>query len=265
MTLWDNVWEQVRKEMPEATSRPRTWGGFVGAIVAAALVILIWFPVRLIAEVLKAISTDRKADHRPESEALFRDAYDRAAALPSSTAFAESVLRHVELSPALYDAFETAIRKLYTDNMMLTVPPIPVNLDGLDAIRWRDRLRQEIPRMNESSLVAMRRACLESVEAATVMLPQISGDGNLTAPIASLAPAGRFVEALIRPLASDHFPSFAARYEENVAALSGTPRAKGARSPKTAEPHMFDDPAPFLAGTPYVDILSVALPIAFPR
>jgi len=57
------------------------------------------------------------------------------------------VLRHIELSPALYDAFEAAIRKLYADNMMLTVPPIPLNLDGLDAIRWRDRMRQEIPRM----------------------------------------------------------------------------------------------------------------------
>ena len=94
MSLWDNVWEQVRKEMPEAASRPRTWGGFIGALAAAALVIVIWFPVRLIAEILKAIPTDRKADRRPESETLFRDAYVRAAALPSSTAFAESVLRY---------------------------------------------------------------------------------------------------------------------------------------------------------------------------
>lgn len=264
MSLWESVWEQVRKEMPAAPAQPKTWGSFVGAFVVATLVIAIWFPIRLVAEILKAIPTDRKTDYRPESEALFRDAYERAAGLPSPTAFAESVLRHIELSPALYDTFETAIRKLYADNVMLTVPPIPLNLDGLDAIRWRDRLRQEIPRMNESSLVAMRRACLEGIEAATAMLPKVTGDGDLTAPIASLAPAGRFVEALVRPLTSE-FPTFAARYEENATALSGAPRTKGGRSPKTTEPHMFDDPAPFLAGTPFADILSVLLPIAFPQ
>lgn len=265
MSLWENVWDQVRKEMPEAAARPKTWGGFVGAFVVAALVIAVWFPIRLVAEILKAIPTDRKSDHRPESEALFRDAYERAAALPSPTAFAESVLRHVELPPAVHDAFETAIRKLYADNVMITVPPIPLNLDGLEAIRWRDRLRQEMPRMTESSLVAMRRACLEGIEAATAMLPKLSGDGDITAPVASLAPAGRFVEALVRPLTSDRFPAFAARYQENAAALSGAPRGKSAKSQKAVEPHMFDDPSPFLAGTAFADILAVPLPIAFPQ
>lgn len=265
MSLWENVWEQVRKEMPEGPARPKTWGGFIGALFAAALVIAIWFPIRLVAEILKAIPTDRKTDHRPESEALFRDAYDRAAALPSPTAFAESVLRHIELSPALYDAFETAIRKLYAENIMLTVPPIPLDLDGLEAIRWRDRLRQELPRMTEGSLVAMRRACLDSIEAATAMLPKVSDDGDISAPIASLAPAGRFVEALVRPLTSERFPAFAARYEENATALSGAPRSKTAKTQKHVEPHMFDNPAPFLAGTAFADILTVSLPIAFPQ
>ena len=52
MSLWENVWEQVRKEMPEAPARPKTWGGFVGAFVVAALGIAIWFPIRLVAEIL---------------------------------------------------------------------------------------------------------------------------------------------------------------------------------------------------------------------
>lgn len=265
MNLWDSVWQQIRKEMPEAPSQPRTWGGFVGALIAAALVIAIWFPVRLVAEVLKAIPTGRKPDRGPENQALFREAYERAVELPSPTAFSQSVLRHIELPPALYDTFEAALRRLYADNMMLTVPPIPLDLDGLDAIRWRDRLRQEIPRMNETSLVAMRRACLESVEGAANLLPRAYGDSELTAPIASLAPPGRFVEALVRPLTSGQFPTFAARYEENVTALSDAPRGKGARPPRNVAPHMFDNPAPFLAGTAFENILSVALPIAFPQ
>jgi hypothetical protein len=49
MSLWEIVWEQVRKEMPEAPARPKTWGGLVGAFVVAALVIAIWFPIRLVA------------------------------------------------------------------------------------------------------------------------------------------------------------------------------------------------------------------------
>ena len=35
MSLWENVWEQVRKEMPEGPARPKTWGGFIGALFAA--------------------------------------------------------------------------------------------------------------------------------------------------------------------------------------------------------------------------------------
>lgn len=265
MSLWENVWDQVRKEMPQQASRPRTWGGFFGALFVACAIVAIWFPIRLVAEILKAIPTDRKPDHRAESQALFREAYERAADLPAPSAFADSVLRHTDLSPAMRDAFRKALRSLYSENMMLDVPPIPADLDNLDAIRWRDRLRSEIGRMNESSLIAMRRACLESIEAATALLPDIAGEGEITAPVASLASPGRFVEALVRPLTNNHFPAFVARYEENVAALSGAPRGKAAKPQKPLEPHMLDDPTPFLAGTPFADMLAVPLPIELPQ
>ena len=48
-------------------------------------------------------SSTAAADRRPESEALFRDAYARDAALLSAAAFAESILPYGELS-SLYDA-----------------------------------------------------------------------------------------------------------------------------------------------------------------
>lgn len=265
MTLLETVWEQVRKEIPEGAKHQRTWGGFLGAACAAAVIVAVWFPIRLTAEILKAIPTNKPADHSAESQALFREAYERAADLPSPIAFADSVLRHVELPPALSDAFEEAIRKLYAENMMLSVPPIPADQAGLAGIRWRDRLRREIGRMTEGSLVAMRRACLQGVEAAAALLPKIAGLSEVTAPIASLTSPGQFVESLVKPLASNHFPIFSARYEQNVAALSEPSAGKSTRSSKRAEPKMFDDPSPFLAGTPFENILSVPLPIAIPQ
>ena len=34
MTLWENVWAQVAKEMPRHELRPKSWGAFIGATVA---------------------------------------------------------------------------------------------------------------------------------------------------------------------------------------------------------------------------------------
>jgi hypothetical protein len=265
MSLWDEVWRQVRAEMPQRSPRPKSWAGFFGALMVAAVIVVIWFPIRLIAEILKAIPTDRKPDHSAESQALFRDAFKRAADLPSAFTFAESVLVHTDLPTILRDAFGKALRRLYSENIMLEVPPIPGDLDGLDAIRWRDRLRREIVRMNERSLIAMRRACLSAIEAAAALLPNISGEGEITAPIASLTSPGRFVEALARPLSADLFPAFAERFEDNAAALSGGARGKTAKSQRLPEPHMFEDPTPFLAGTPFSEILATPLPIALPQ
>ena len=265
MSLWNNVWEQVRKEMPQAASRPKSWGGFLGALVIAIVIIVIWFPIRLIAEILKAIPTDRKSDHSVETQALFREAFTRAAELPSPPAFAESVLSHVDLPLTLHDAFAQAFRRLYAENLMLDVPSIPPNPDGLEAIRWRDHMRRETGRMNERSLVAMRRACLESVEAVKSLLPKIAGEGEITAPIASLASPGRLVEALVRPLTASLFPAFTERYEDNAATLSGATRGKTAKQQKRIEPYMFDDATPFLVGTPFSDLLAIPLPIEIPQ
>ena len=82
------------------------------------------------------------------------------------------MLDHIDLPRSLHDAFFEALRNLYAENMMLVVPPIPADLDNLDGIRWRDRMRREIARMRGDTLVQMRRACVAAVEGATAALPQ---------------------------------------------------------------------------------------------
>ena len=82
MTLWENVWEQVAKEMPRRDPRPKTWGGFFGATLAAFVIIAIWFPIRLIHELLKAIDLSEKPDHTSEAQQLFREAYSLSCDLP---------------------------------------------------------------------------------------------------------------------------------------------------------------------------------------
>ena len=143
--------------MPQPEARPRTWAGFLGALIAALLIIAIWFPIRLIAELLKTIDFSEKPDHTRQARELFRRAYSLSRDLPSKNDFANSVLRHVQLPRSLHDAFFKSLRSLYAENMMLEVPPIPADLDNLDGIRWRDRMRREIGRMNEASLIAMRK------------------------------------------------------------------------------------------------------------
>ena len=119
MTLWDNVWEQVAKEMPRRDPRPKTWGGFIGAMLAALLIIAIWFPIRLIAELLKTIDFSEAPDHAKEARQLFREAYSLSRDLPSRSAFADSVLDHVDPPRPLRDALFEALRDLYAENMML--------------------------------------------------------------------------------------------------------------------------------------------------
>lgn len=265
MTLWETVWGQVKAQMPQPQARPHTWGGFVGAMLAALVVIAIWFPIRLVAELLKTIDFSERPDHTAEASALFREAYSHSRDLPSRNDFAESVLRHVALPRSLHDAFFDALRKLYAENVMLEVPPIPANLEGLDGIRWRDSLRREIGRMRGGELVAMRRACLAGVEAAAASLPKIAGEGEITSPLGTLVNPGKFVEDLVRPLDAAQFPAFADRYEENVFRISGVARTRYAKPPKLAEPHHLDDPSSFLDGTPFAGILTTPLATEIPQ
>jgi hypothetical protein len=205
VTLWENVWQQVAKEMPRREPRPKTWAGFIGATLAALVIIAVWFPIRLIHEILKAIDLSEKPDHAKEAQQLFREAFSLSLDLPSKSEFANSVLEHVDLPQLLYDAFFEALRNLYAENMMLTAPPIPADLEHLDGIRWRDRMRREIARMRGDTLTNMRRACRSAVEAATASLPKFAGDGEITSPLATLIKPGQFVEALVRPLDAQLF------------------------------------------------------------
>ena len=251
--------------MPRPAPRPRTWAGFLGALIAAFVIVAIWFPIRLVAEILKTIDLSEKPDHAAEARVLFQEAYALSRDLPTRNDFAYSVLRHLDLPRPLHDAFFEALRQLYAENMMLEVPPIPADLGNLDGIRWRDRMRREIGRMKGDTLVAMRRACLVGIEAAAALLPKIVGDGEISSPLASLTNPGRFVEALVKPLDASHFPVFADRYEENVFRISGIPLGKYVKPPKLAEPHHLDDPSPFLDGTPFAGLLATPLGTEIPQ
>ncbi len=265
MTLWENVWQQVAKEMPRHEPRPKTWGGFIGATLAAFFIIAIWFPIRLIHELLKAIDFSERPDHTKEARELFREAYSLSCDLPSKSDFANSVLGDVDLPRPLHEAFFEAFRALYAENMMLMVPPIPADLDHLDGIRWRDRMRREIGRMKGDTLTKMRRACIAAVEASAAALPKIAGDGEIMSPLATLVKPGRFVEALVRPFDAQLFPAFAERYLDNTYRISGVARGKHAKPPKLDEPHQLDDPSPFLEGTPFAGILATPLGTEIPQ
>ena len=265
MTLWENVWRDVAKEMPRSDPRPKSWGGFIGAMLAAIVIIAIWFPIRLIHELLKAIDLTERPDHTAEARQLFQEAYSLSCDLPSKTDFARSVLAHATVPPALHDAYFEAFRALYAENMMLDVPPIPADLDNLDGIRWRDRMRREITRMKGETVAQMRRACIAAVAASTSGLPKIVGDSEITSPLSTLVKPGRFVEDLVRPLDSELFPAFAERYLDNTYRVSGVPRGKHAKPPKLAEPHHLDDPSPFLASTPFAEILAIPLGTDVPQ
>ncbi len=264
MTLWENVWQQVAKELPRHDPRPKTLGGLIGATVAALVIIAIWFPIRLIHEILKSIDFSEKPDHTEEAQQLFREAYSLSLDLPTKSEFATSVLERVDLPRPLHDAFFEAFRNLYAENMMLIVPAIPADLEHLDGIRWRDRMRREIARMRGDALSQMRRACRIAVETSTANLPKLTGDGEITSPLSTLINPGRFVEALVRPLEADLFPTFAERYVDNTYRVSGVVRGKHAKPPKLAEPHHLDDPSPFLDGTPFAGTLATPLPVEIP-
>ena len=266
MNLWETVWERLRQERPELPSHPRSWGGFFGAAVAGLIVLVIWFPVRLIHEIIKALPLTQKPDHRSESEFLLNEALELSAELPSPTAFAESVLKFVELPPAMQQFFGPALCDLYSSNMMLHVPPMPQDLESLEGIRWRDRLRSATAQMTNSHLVAMRKACVESIDAVSAQLPKITGQGELTAPISSLTQSpGRLVEALVKPLSPSLFPNFAEIYRTNVEKISGVSGGKSQKPQKLVEPHHLDDPTPFLEDTPLASFLATPLPIAIPE
>jgi len=264
VTFWESVWSGVAKELPSRSPRPKTWAGFFGALFAASVLIAIWFPIRLVYEILKAIDLTPKPDHTAEARELFAEAYELSRDLPTKSDFAKSVLRQVELPSQLRDALFESLRTLYAENTMLDPPPIPRDLENLDGIRWRDRMRREIARMRGDTLVNMRKACLTAIEESAAMLPNLAGDGEIAAPLATLVNPGRFVEALVRPLDADLFPVFAERYLDNTYRVSGVPRAKYAKPPKLEEPHHLDDPSPFLDGTPFAGLLATPLSVDLP-
>jgi hypothetical protein len=264
MTLWESVWASVAKEMPHREPRQKSWGAFIGATLTALIIVAIWFPIRLIHELLKAIDFSEKPDHTQEARELFREVYSRSCDLPNKSEFARSVLDHAKLPPVLHNALFEAFRALYAQDMMLTVPPIPADLENLDGIRWRDRMRCEILRMNPLAVAKMRRACIAAVNAIAAAVPKLPSDGEITAPLATLVKPGRFVEELVRPLDAQLFPAFAEAYLDNTYRISGVPRGKQAKPPKLAEPHHLDDPSPFLAGTPFEGILATPLSIDIP-
>lgn len=192
----------------------------------AVAIIIVWFPSRFVAELLKAVDLSEKPDHTAEARELFRQAYSLSRDLTSKNDFADPVLRHVQLPPSLHDAFFDSLRSFYAGNMMLEVPPIPANLDNLDGIRWRDRMRREIGRMNEASHIAVRKACLAAIEATVADLPKIVGDGEIASPLSTLVNPGKFVEDLVRPVDASLFPALTDRYEENVYRIFGITRAR---------------------------------------
>lgn len=265
MTLWENVWSAVAREMPRREPRPRSWGGFIGAAIMAVAIIVIWFPVRLIHELLKAIDLSEKPDYAEDALQLFREAYSLSCDLPDKSAFANSVLDGVDLPRPLYYVFHGALRALYADNMMLSVPPIPTDLDNLDGIRWRDRLRREIVRMRGDAPSKMRQACRVAVQGAVAPLPRFAGDGEIASPLSSLVNPGGFVESLVQPLDADLFPAFAERYLDNTYRISGVARGKYAKPPKLDAPRDLDDPSPFLEGTPFAGILATPVAVALPQ
>ena len=266
MTLWENVWQQVAKEMPRQDPRPKSWGGFIGATLAALVIIAIWFPIRLIHEILKAIDLSEKPDHTKEAQQLFREAYSLSLDLPSKSEFARSVLERADLPRPLHDAFFEAFRNLYAENMMLTVPPIPADLEHLDGIRWRDRMRREIARMRARRALSRCVApAVAAVEASTAALPEAPRrrrnhvaalDPGQTRPASSKASFARSTRS-----SSPRSPK---RYIDNTYRISGVPRGKYAKPPKLDEPHHLDDPSPFLEGTPFAGILATPLPVDIP-
>ncbi|MGE3642882.1 MAG: ATP-binding protein [Beijerinckiaceae bacterium] len=266
MTLWETVWEQLRREMPQRAPLDKTWGGFFGGLAMAIIIIAIWFPVRLAAELLKTLPTNQKPDFRAESHALFADIHGKAADLPSPAEFAGAVLKDIQIHQPLREAFGKALRQLYSENLMLHVPAIPHDLDSLEAIRWRDLLKREGVRMNARTLSLMINSCRSAINAASALVPSIAGESDIIAPLGTLAPGGRFVDALTGPLiASGEFPGFARQYNENVLKLSGVTDSKKIRQDKIATPLAFDDPSPFLSNTPFAALLSVSIPVEIPQ
>jgi hypothetical protein len=265
VTFWENLWRGVAEEMPALPSRKRSWAGFLAALVTALLLAAIWFPIRLIHEILKAINLSEKPDHTAEARRLYAEASELARALPSKSEFAKAALRGVDLPPPLHDFLFEAFRDLYAANMMLEPPPVPSKLDDLGGIRWRDRLRREIDRMRSGAVARMTAACTEAAKACASAVPHIADESEITAPLSSLTNPGRLVEAFVRPLNSDLFPAFAERYLDNTYRVSGVPRGKYAKPPKLDEPRHLDDPSPFLEATPFSGLLATPLPVALPQ
>ena len=187
MSLWETVFNQVKDEMPHLDfSRRRSWPSFIGAAIVALIILCIWFPIRLIAELLKAVDLSDKPDHRTEALALFKEAQSLSLDLPSKSEFARSVLQQLTLPTSLHNVWHKILRQLYAENMPLEISEIPDDLEGLDGVRWRDQTHRDITRMKGNALTDMRHACSLAVSSALSDMPNIAGQGEVTAPLKNL-------------------------------------------------------------------------------
>ena len=105
MTFWENVWQQVAKEMPRQDPRPKTWAGFLGAMLTALVLVAIWFPIRLIYEILKAIDLSDKPDHTKEAQRTFPRRLFPLARPSEQERIRPLSFRARRPSPPLHDAF----------------------------------------------------------------------------------------------------------------------------------------------------------------
>ena len=148
--------------------------------------------------------------------------------------------------------------------MMLTVPPIPADLEHLDGIRWRDRMRREIARMTprraRQDAPRLRRG-RRSATAARAEARRRRRDHLAARHPRQTRPLRRKPRSPARRAA---LPRLCRAYLDNKYRISGVPRAKYAKPPKLDEPHHLDDPSPFLDGTPFAGILATPLPVDIP-
>ena len=233
---------QVGKEMPQPRPRaPKSWGGFLGATLAALVIIAIWFPIRLIHELLKTIDFSEKPDHAQEAQDRFREAYSLLMRPPEQERLRRIRCSTMSLFPAvLHDAFFEAFRALYAENMMLDRAADPA---GLGKSRRHPLARPHAPRDRPHEGRHARqdapRLHRGRIEAAVAGLPKIAGDGEITSPLATLVNPGRFVENLVRPLDAQLFPAFAETLPRQHVSHLGRPARQirqAAEARRTASP-----------------------------
>lgn len=274
--FWETLWAEVAKQMPAQKAAPKTWGGFIGAVIGALLVLAIWFPFKFAIEIWKALDLKPKPNLRREAERLYAEAQALAARLPAPEAFADTVLQDcaAPLPQAVEDAFWSSCAELYRETTAIAVPPIPLDLTSLEAARWRDQIRENAHRFHDlpAALAKMKAACVRSIENFAAEIPPIVGAGTTTTPIRSLASnPGILVEKIVEPFRDELFAGMRKQYEANLYRVSGVPyNRQTASDPKTKarllHPHEFrGDASEYLKGTPFEKALDIPVAIEIPQ